>query len=104
LGDHPGFDMISYRTDGETRLIEVKGRAQSGNIDISENEWSAACNHREKYWLYVVYNCAIASPRPITINDPLGACSQNQGYVLEETEILGIQNKDYHTGDFDVFY
>ena len=40
LGDHPGFDLFSRRPDGSELAIEVKGRAQPGDIDISENEWS----------------------------------------------------------------
>ena len=54
LWDYPGFDLLSRRPDGEERAIEVKGRAQSGSIRISDNEWSAACNRRKDFWLYVV--------------------------------------------------
>jgi hypothetical protein len=55
--DYPGFDLFSIRPDGEQRYIEVKGRAGAGDILVSENEWSAAGNHLDNYWLYVVFGC-----------------------------------------------
>ena len=36
------------------------------------NEWVAACNLRERYWLYVVFNCASPHPRLLRIQDPFG--------------------------------
>ncbi len=52
-----GFDLRSVRPDGSVRFIEVKGRARVGDLDLTPNEWAQANNHREKYWLYVVFNC-----------------------------------------------
>ena len=73
LSDWPGFDVLSNRPDEETeRAIEVKGRAGGGLIELSENEWSKACNLRERYWLYVVYHCATAAPVLHRIQDPFG--------------------------------
>ena len=63
LPDWPGFDVLSDRPDENAqRAIEVKGRANGGLIELSENEWSNACNLRERYWLYVVYHCATTAP------------------------------------------
>ncbi|MHC1732928.1 MAG: helicase-related protein [Bacteroidales bacterium] len=70
LVDNPGFDIFSHRPDGSELAIEVKGRALTGNIDISDNEWSAACNHRNKYWLYIVYDCASSIPCLVRVHDP----------------------------------
>ncbi|MBW1953897.1 MAG: DUF3883 domain-containing protein, partial [Deltaproteobacteria bacterium] len=36
-------------------------------MEISENEWARACNLREDYWLYVVYDCASPNPRLLRI-------------------------------------
>ena len=38
-----------------------------------ENEWIKACNHRDRYWLYVVYECA-KSPLACLrrVQDPFG--------------------------------
>ncbi len=38
LGDWPGFDLLSEGPDGGRRAIEVKGRAGTGAIELSENE------------------------------------------------------------------
>jgi hypothetical protein len=70
LGDNPGFDLDSSRADGTRRSIEVKGRAESGDIEVSENEWAKACNLRERYWIYAVYGCATATPRLVRVRDP----------------------------------
>jgi len=88
LGDYPGFDLFSRRPDGSERAIEVKGRAQRGDIDISENEWGAACNHRSKYWLYVVYDCAGDHPRLFRIQDPFGKLiAKAQAFRLSKEDI-----------------
>jgi len=67
LPERPGFDLLSLRPSGEERGIEVKGRAGIGDIEITENEWVKACNLRDRYWLYVVYECATAHPRLLRI-------------------------------------
>ena len=70
LGDWPGFDLLSVPPTGDHRAIEVKGRARTGDIELSENEWAMACNLRDCYWLYVVYDCATPRPRLVRIRDP----------------------------------
>lgn len=70
LPDNPGFDILSTRTGGERRCIEVKGRAALGEIEVSNNEWARACNLRQDYWLYVVYNCATPGPQMVRVQDP----------------------------------
>ena len=63
LPDYPGFDLLAVDRDGEERQIEVKGRAGRDGIWMEMNEWTAACNLRDSYWLYVVYGCATATHR-----------------------------------------
>ena len=95
LGDWPGFDLRSLRGVGahgtaEDRAIEVKGRAQTGAVGVSENEWAAACNLRSRYWLYVVFNCATPTPRLVKVRDPFGRLLANAkgGVVIAASEIL----------------
>ena len=70
LGDWPGFDLMSVHPEGDDRNIEVKGRAGTGDIKLHENEWAKACNLRESYWLYAVYDCATPQPRLVRVRDP----------------------------------
>ena len=70
LTDWPGFDLLSVRAEGERRTIEVKGRAGTGGIEMSDNEWAKACNLRNDYWLYVVFDCATPRPRLVRVRDP----------------------------------
>ena len=70
LGESPGFDLHIRRPNGEERAVEVKARARVGDIEVTENEWAKACNLRDRYWLYVTYDCATAQPRLIRIQDP----------------------------------
>ena len=71
LSDWPGFDLISRRPT-ESLNIEVKGRAASGNVEMSDNEWAKACNLRDAYWLYVVFDCATPRPRLLRVRNPFG--------------------------------
>ena len=71
LSDWPGFDLKSRRAT-ESLAIEVKGRAASGNVEMSDNEWAKACNLRDAYWLYVVFDCATPRPRLLRVRDPFG--------------------------------
>ena len=70
LGDWPGFDLLSVTPAGARRAIEVKGRAGTGDVELSENEWAKACNLRDGYWLYAVYDCATPRPRLVRVRDP----------------------------------
>ena len=70
LGDWPGFDLLSVAPTGDRRAIEAKGRARTGDIELSENEWAKACNLRDAYWLYAVYDCATPRPRLVRVRDP----------------------------------
>ena len=99
LGDWPGFDLRSLRPAGAQgpavdRAIEVKGRAGSGAVEVSENEWAAACNLRDRYWLYVVFDCGTPRPRLVKVRDPFGRLlTRAKGsVVIDESEILSASN------------
>jgi hypothetical protein len=72
LEEWPGFDLWSHRPSGEKIAIEVKGRAGTGDVELSENEFVKACNLRDRYWLYVAFECAKSSPMLKRIQDPFG--------------------------------
>jgi len=100
LTDNPGFDILSNRpafgatsaksTVLEERAIEVKGRAGIGDIELTENEWSRACNLRDRYWLYVVYHCGTPTPRLFRVQDPFKRliATAKGGVLIDEAEIL----------------
>ena len=70
LPDWPGFDLLATCPDGEVRSIEVKGRAGRGAIEMEANEWKQACHLGERYWLYVVFDCATPAPRLVRVCNP----------------------------------
>jgi hypothetical protein len=83
LPDNPGFDLLSIRPGNEKHAIEVKGRAEMGDVEVSANEWAKACNMRDGYWLYAVYGCATPSPRLIRVQDPFGKLlAKSKGSIL----------------------
>jgi len=83
LSDNPGFDVLSTRPGDERRAIEVKGRGGTGDVEVSANEWAAACNIRTGYWLYAVYECATPLPRLARVQDPFGSLlAKSKGSVL----------------------
>jgi superfamily II DNA or RNA helicase len=101
LPDWPGFDLRSLRPasaygPAEELAIEVKGRAASGGVEVSENEWAKACNLRDRYWLYVVFDCATPRPRLVKVQDPFSKLlARAKGSVLiADTEILTAAHRD----------
>jgi superfamily II DNA/RNA helicase len=70
LSDWPGFDLFSQRPNEPPRCIEVKGRADTGEVFMTDNEWAKAANLRERYWLFVVLDCATPAPRLLRVRDP----------------------------------
>lgn len=95
LTDWPGFDLRSLRPPSirgpaEDRAIEVKGRMGSGGVEVSENEWAKACNLRDRYWLYVVFDCATPRPRLVRVKDPFGQllAKAKGSMVISISEIL----------------
>ena len=72
LEENPGFDLLSDRPGDGERGIEVKGRVGVGEVELTENEWVKACNQRDRYWLYVVFDCGTSHPRLLRVQDPFG--------------------------------
>ncbi len=86
----PGFDLLSRNGTGGPVAIEVKGRAGVGEVEVSDNEWAKACNLRDRYWLYVVFNCAGPHPELHRVQDPFGKLISHAkgGVVLDAASIL----------------
>ena len=99
LTDWPGFDLLSLRPQeagGPTQelAIEVKGRGGYGNIELSDNEWAKACNLRDRYWLYVVFDCATPHPRLERVRDPFGKLlarsRESTAYTITPKAVLNV--------------
>lgn len=113
--ENRGFDLISRKPHPEdpktaidVRFIEVKGRANSGDIALTTNEFKTAQRLRGDYWLYVVTHCA-TNPTLNILRDPsqlewqpivkvehyrLRVESQTQPVVLqEESPGYGLKNQ-----------
>ncbi len=92
LTDWPGFDLLSRRAGEERRAIEVKGRAGTGGIELSDNEWAKACNLRDEYWLYVVFDCATSHPRLMRVRDPfaklLVRSRESIAYIINPGDVI----------------
>lgn len=91
LTDYPGFDIFSKRHDHE-RAIEVKGRVETADIELTENEWAKAINLRSRYWLYTVFDCGSGSPRLVRVQDPFGklVARSKAGFVVSAKAILEV--------------
>jgi superfamily II DNA or RNA helicase len=83
-----GFDLKVTRADGTLRYVEVKGRSGEGAVEMTVNEYIQAGNHRDKYWLYVVYNCdtvptlyRIFNPFERLVAQQTGAVCINTGQI-----------------------
>lgn len=94
LTDYPGFDILSRKGPDE-RGIEVKGRAATGDVELTENEWSRAINLRERYWLYVVFDCASPQPRLVRVQDPFKLFAKARGgVIIDDRDILAVAETD----------
>lgn len=74
--DNRGFDLISRRPHPEdpktaidVRFIEVKGRADGGEIALTTNEYNTAKRLKKDYYLYIVLHCA-TTPSLNILQDP----------------------------------
>jgi hypothetical protein len=75
--DNRGFDLISRRPHPEDpktaidiRFIEVKGRAHTGEIALTSNEYKTAERLGRDYYLYIVFQCAKPQPALNILRDP----------------------------------
>ena len=67
--DNLGYDLRSTDATGMKRYIEVKGRAATDGVMLSENEWNRLAQLGTRAWLYIVINCK-SSPTLNIINNP----------------------------------
>lgn len=74
--ENRGFDLIARKFHPEdpvtavsVRFVEVKGRASTGEIALTYNEFKTAERLKEDYWLYVVFQCA-TTPSLNILRDP----------------------------------
>jgi hypothetical protein len=72
-----GYDLLSHGPNGQVRYIEVKGRAATGAVELSANEWLKAEQLGEDYWLYVVTD-ATRSPSLHPVQDPAHRLAQEE--------------------------
>ncbi|MBN1104016.1 MAG: DUF3883 domain-containing protein [Deltaproteobacteria bacterium] len=84
-----GYDLESHRANGQIVAIEVKGRAGRGSVQLTENEWPTAVNVRDRYWLYVVVDCA-TNPLLYRVQDPAFklAVKTRQSFTINFGDIL----------------
>jgi superfamily II DNA or RNA helicase len=85
-----GYDLESHRANGEKVVIEVKGLAGRGPVHLTENEWPAAINIRNRYWLYVVADCATGNPTLFRVSDPAFklAVKTRQSFTVKMGDII----------------
>ena len=55
--DNVGYDIRTTDKEGNKRYVEVKGRAGTDGVMLSENEVNRLEQLGEKAWLYIVTNC-----------------------------------------------
>ena len=78
LANWPGFDLLVRQSDGAVRSIEVKGRAGRGVVQLAANEWTQAVHLDDRYWLYVVWNCATPNPILVRVRNPFAKLLANE--------------------------
>ena len=64
-----GYDIKSIDAYEMKRYIEVKGRATTDGVMLSENEWNRLAQLGNKAWLYIVVNCK-TTPELYRIQNP----------------------------------
>lgn len=78
-----GYDIKSTGKH-ETRYIEVKAFAESGIVEMTENEWIMATKLKENYWLYVVEHVMQPEKRRLNL-------IQNPSEKFKKYEIIPTQ-------------
>ena len=73
-----GYDVRSIGSDGVKRYIEVKGRAGTDGVMLSENEMNRLAQLGTRAWLYIVTECKSGHPQLHAICDPAHCMSFDQ--------------------------
>ncbi len=101
-----GYDIRSALPDGsEMRYIEVKARAGTGKIALTQNEWFAAQRLGPEYWLYVVVD-AVTQPALYLIQDPAAHLEPEEvvqvvRYVVAQEQWQGVAEEATCSGRRD---
>lgn len=71
-GETPGWDIEYIDSTNKLVAIEVKGTNGNSfpNIEITGNEWIAAQDLRNSYWIYLVTKCLSTDPQIQRIENP----------------------------------
>jgi len=77
-----GFDIRSIGKNGVRRYIEVKGRAASGSVALTQNEWFKAQRFEDEYFLYVILNAKTSCDL---------YCIQNPAAILQPDEQMEVR-------------
>ena len=59
---------------------------------MEANEWKQACHLGERYWLYVVFDCATPHPRLLRVRDPfaklLARSRESAAYAITARSLI----------------
>lgn len=93
-----GFDIRSKDNKGNIRYIEVKARANTGAVALTQNEWFKAQRFKEDYYLYSVMN-ALKAPELYIIRNPAKQLKPDEKvevvrYIVSFEEIKEKRNKE----------
>jgi hypothetical protein len=61
---------VDLKSVAQVRFVEVKGRAFTGEVALTYNEYKTAERLKQDYWLYVVFQCASPQPSLNILRDP----------------------------------
>ncbi len=94
-----GYDVRSFDpASGTTRYIEVKARAGSGHVALTQNEWFTAQRLGEDFYLYVVLNAANNHPDLYVVRNPAAHLQPEEQYqvryLVPFEAIQAIANKE----------
>ena len=77
-----GWDITSFDDDGNEIFVEVKSGVGKAVlcIDLTVNEWTAACNPalRDRYYIYIVTNALSAVPSIERMQNPVAFVKSRQ--------------------------
>ncbi|MGH7453894.1 MAG: DUF3883 domain-containing protein, partial [bacterium] len=95
-----GFDIRSTDSSGNKRYIEVKARAGTGAVALTQNEWFKAKRFANDYFLYVVMNAA-TKPELLIIQNPAENLQPEEKIELVRyiVSVDEIQNKGMRAGN-----
>lgn len=93
-----GFDIRSKDREGNPRYIEVKARAETGAVALTQNEWFKAKRFKDDYYLYAVMNAA-KKPQLYIIQNPAENLEPEEKvemvrYVVPFKEIIAKGNEE----------